>query len=51
MENKYSANEYSGSFPMITPNTYENIITVNDDTDIEADNGFNEYSEVTFQKK
>jgi copper(I)-binding protein len=43
MENKYSAKENSGSFTVITNNTSKNIITVNVDTDIEANNGFNEY--------
>jgi hypothetical protein len=51
IDEEYSAHEYSGSFTVITPNTSKNIITVNDDTDVEADDGFNEYSEVTFDKK
>lgn len=51
IDEEYSANEYSGSFTVITPNTSKNIMTVNDDTDVEADDGFNEYSEVTFDKK
>ena len=51
IDEEYSANEYSGSFTVITPNNSKNIMTVNDDTDVEADDGFNEYSEVTFEKK
>ena len=50
MEEEYCANEYSGGFTGITPNTSKNMKTVNNDTDIEAGVGFNEYSEDTFQK-
>ena len=34
IDEEYSANEYSGSFTVITPNTSTNIMTVNDDTDV-----------------
>ena len=51
MEEEYCANEYSGGFTGITPNTSKNMKTVNDDPDIETDDGFNDYSEVIFDKK
>eukprot|EP00092_Neocalanus_flemingeri_P004909 GFUD01005282.1.p1 GENE.GFUD01005282.1~~GFUD01005282.1.p1 ORF type:complete len:351 (-),score=116.66 GFUD01005282.1:309-1361(-) len=51
IDEEYSASEYSGRFTVVTPNTSMNITSVNDDTDIEADVGFNDYSEVTFDQK
>ena len=50
-DEEFSANEYTGSFTVKTPNTSKNTTAVNDDTDIEADDGFNDYSEVTFDKR
>ena len=50
---EYSANEYSDSFTVITPNNSKSMITVTDDADSEADSddAFSEYSEFTYEKK
>jgi len=48
-EEEYSAHEYSGSFSVTTPNNHDREVIINDDTDIEADDGFKEYSKVTFE--
>jgi len=50
-DEEYSVSEYFGSFTVVTPTLNRKAIVVNDDTDIEADDDFDEYSEVTFEKK
>jgi len=48
----YSVSEYSASFTIITPRTGRRMVVVNDDTDVEEeDEGFKEYSAVTFEQK
>jgi len=49
LEEEYYSHECSGSFNMITPNNFNRELIINDDTDIEADDGFKEYSEVTLE--
>jgi len=50
-EEEYSVSEYFGSFTVSTPTLTRKAVVINDDTDIEADDDFDEYSEVTFEKK
>ena len=48
---EYSVSEYFGSFTVLTPTLNRKAEVINDDTDIEADDDFDEYSEVTFENK
>lgn len=50
-EEEYSVSEYFGSFTVLTPTLNGKAAVINDDTDIEADDDFDEYSEVTFENK
>ena len=43
--------ECSVSFTVVTPNALKGVTALNDDTDIEDDDGFNDYSEVTIDQK
>jgi len=50
-EEEYSVSEYFCSFTVGTPTLNGKREIINDDTDIEADDDFDEYSEVTFENK
>jgi len=50
-EEEYSVSEYFCSFTVSTPTLTRKAVIINDDTDIEADDDFQDYSEVTFEKK
>merc|ERR1712106_187815 len=50
-EEEYSVSEYFCSFTVGTPTLNGKMEIINDDTDIEADDDFDEYSEVTFENK
>ena len=47
----FSDKEYSGSFIVVTSNASNKTKPGADDTDIEADDGFKDYSEVTYDDK